>query len=112
MWDPVPALARIVPELMWGMLFSFIAADFYRIGRFDFEIISEVVTLGGLALWSFSRRYKENLGELLHAVLYMGVCLAVVAINNSSWTRFAVIVFATCYALGYLHRAKKAQHPE
>ncbi|MGN2367645.1 hypothetical protein ACTFPK_04805 [Actinotignum sp. UMB0459] len=105
-------MARIVPELMWGMLFSFFAADFYRIGRFDFEIISEVAMLGGLALWSFSRRYEENWGELLHAVLYMGVCLAVVAINNSSWTRFAVIILAACYALGYVQRVKKAQKPE
>ncbi|MDY5148186.1 hypothetical protein R6G73_04725 [Actinotignum sanguinis] len=42
----------------------------------------------------------------------MGVCLALVAINNSSWTRFAVIVLATCYALGYLYRVKTAQNSE
>ncbi|MDE1656491.1 hypothetical protein ACXITP_06365 [Actinotignum sanguinis] len=98
--------------MMWGILFSFFADDFDRIGRFDVEIISEIVLLAVSALWSFSRRYKENWGEVLHAGLYMGVCLALVAINNSSWTRFAVIILAACYALGYLHRAKKAQHPE
>ncbi|MDE1656848.1 hypothetical protein ACXITP_03380 [Actinotignum sanguinis] len=95
---------RIFPEGMWGGILIFLAANLKQGEWTDIPVVLETVLLVLLALWSFSWRRREGLTEILHAGFYMASAIALLVIQNSSWTQFAVVILVVGYMVGYKYR--------
>ncbi|MDK6905609.1 hypothetical protein ACRQD2_05870 [Actinotignum sp. GS-2025e] len=95
---------RLFPEGVWGGILVALAANLEQGGWTDIPVILEAVLLVPVTLWSFSWRRREGLTEILHAGFYMASAIALLVIQNSSWTRFAVVILVVGYAVGYKYR--------
>ncbi len=97
----------ILPEIIWGGILSVLANNLTYSAWNDFANLVEIAILIVAAIWSLYRRFRESLSEVFWSVLYMASTIGLLAIQNSSWTRFAVLIIMAAYIYGRNFREKK-----
>lgn len=100
-------VVAIVPEIFWGGFLVFLAADFTIYAWNDFVNLTGIAILTITAMWSIYWRFRESLSEVFWSVLYMASTISLIAIQNSSWTRFTILIIMAAYIYGRNFREKQ-----
>ncbi|WP_216379212.1 hypothetical protein [Arcanobacterium phocae] len=94
----MPNLLRSIgPEIMWAGVLISVSSNVTRTGWSDPVVIAEIIGLVLVLGWIIKERLKEQKRELLYSLLYVTGTVGVVAIQNSSWTRLAVLLIMGMY---------------
>lgn len=100
---------EILPEAVWCGLFIALAANLTTSQWTALENILEFVMLAAVMCWSLAWRVREGPKEVFYSLLYMAATIGLIALQNSSWTRVAVVILMLAWFWGRNYR-QKARH--
>ncbi|MBM7824550.1 putative membrane protein [Arcanobacterium pluranimalium] len=102
-------LKELIPEACWVVWIVVIADNINRQSWHDPIVLAEITLLSVIGLWALRKRWKESIRSTLYAALYLLSTSVLVIIQNSSWTRIAVLIIFVSYLWGrtYRHQQQK-----
>ncbi|MDR6938537.1 chromate transport protein ChrA [Arcanobacterium hippocoleae] len=99
--------SAIVPEMLWASSLIFLASDLTTSKWNEFHNLAMIAILTATAVWSIYRRFQESLSEVFWSLLYMASTIGLITIQNSSWTRFTILIIMVAYIYGRNYREKQ-----
>lgn len=100
---------EVLPEAAWCGLFIALAANLATSEWTALENILEYVMLAAVMCWSLIWRVREGPKEVFYSLLYMAATIGIIAIQNSSWTRLAIIILMLAWFWGRNYRSKNQE---
>lgn len=100
-------VVAIVPEIFWGGFLTILATNLTFSAWNDVVNLVEIAILTVAAMWSIYWRFRESLSEVFWSVLYMASTIGLIVIQNSSWTRFTILIIMAAYIYGRNFREKQ-----